>query len=243
MAKLNQIIAVEGGVKQRAERSITNAYQVLQKAPLLEGISRTYVKKDEDGDDLPGESTLVQLKADEVISAVGVELTELFDVTAQKSFANTTARADVVINGEVIVENAPVDYLLFLEKQLVGIHTFISKLPALSPEFQWVYDENNGAWRTDPVQTAKTKKIPRVLEKAPATPQHPAQVDVWHEDVVVGTWNTTRFSGALPADRIKQLKDRVEELQKAVKFAREQANSIDAPVKNVGEKVFNYLFA
>jgi hypothetical protein len=34
--------------------------------------------------------------------------------------------------------------------------------------------------------------------KAEATEKHPAQVEVYHEDVVVGQWKTVKFSGALP---------------------------------------------
>jgi hypothetical protein len=47
MAKLNQIIAVEKGVKSQSLRDLTDAHQLLQKASMLSGISRTYRPKDE----------------------------------------------------------------------------------------------------------------------------------------------------------------------------------------------------
>ena len=63
------------------------------------------------------------------------------------------------------------------------------------------------------------------------------------EDIIVGYWKTVKFSGALPASRVKELLDRVDKLQQSVKYAREEANSIEAPDKRVGESVFGYLFA
>jgi hypothetical protein len=93
------------------------------------------------------------------------------------------------------------------------------------------------------VQTSKTKKIPRNHVKAEATEKHPAQVEVYHEDVVVGQWKTVKFSGALPAKRVNELLERVEKVQHAVKFAREEANNQEADEQKIGRTVLSYLFA
>ncbi len=79
--------------------------------------------------------------------------------------------------------------------------------------------------------------------KAQATDKHPAQVDVVHEDRVVGLWHTTKRSGAVPASRVRQLLSRVEKFQRAVKIAREGANMAEAPKVDVGRGIFDYLFA
>ena len=57
MTRLNQIIAVEKGVKSRSFQELTDAHHALQKPALLSGISRTYRPKDEEGEQLPPEST------------------------------------------------------------------------------------------------------------------------------------------------------------------------------------------
>ena len=220
MARLNQIIAVEKGIKTRALKDLTEAHHALQKPALLSGISRTYRPKDEDGEQLPPEATRVQVKAEEIIKRTADILVELFDVTATKDYTNCKTRADVVVDGKVLLAAVPVTYLLFIEKQLVDLHTFIKKLPVLDASEGWTFDPSADCWATEPVQTAKTKKIPRNHVKAEATDKHPAQVDVYHEDVVVGYWKTLKFSGALPAKRVNELVDRVEKLQQAVKFAR-----------------------
>src|SRR3954469_9349739 len=117
MARLNQIIAVEKGVKSRSFQELTEAHHVLQKPALLAGISRTYRPKDEEGEQLPPESTRVQVKSEQVLEATAEILTKLFDVVATKDWANCAAKADVVVDGRTLVQDAPVTYLLFLEKQ------------------------------------------------------------------------------------------------------------------------------
>jgi hypothetical protein len=227
--KLNQIIAVEPSVKTKADRAQTDLYHLVQKPALLSGLSRTYQKKDDDGDDLPSESTQVQVKVDEV--------------TFTKETANASAKADVKVDGNTLLADVPVTYLLFLEKQLVHLATFVSKLPVLDPAVRWTLDTNDGVYKSEPVRTVKTKKVPRNWVKAEATDKHPAQVEVYHEDVVVGTWTKQDFSGAIPATRKQELLERVEKLQAAVKFAREEANSVEVSDRRAAAVVFDYLFA
>jgi hypothetical protein len=169
-------------------------------------------------------------------------LTRLFDVTATKDWANTQAKADVVVDGQVLLSQVPATYLLFLEKQLVDLHTFVRKLPVLDAAETWTFDGSSDAWATEPLQTTRTKKIPRNHVKAEATEHHPAQVEVYYEDVVVGYWRTVKFSGALPASRVNELIGRVEKLQQAVKFAREEANNVEVEDQKMGEKIFKYIF-
>lgn len=242
MSRLNQIIAVEKGVKSRSFQELTEAHHALQKPTLLAGISRTYRPKDEEGEQLPAEATKVQIRAEEIVRQTGNILTRLFDITATKDWANCTAKADVVVDDKVLLKDVPVNYLLFLEKQLVDLLTFVRKLPVLDASESWVFDASADCWATEPIQTIRTKKIPRNHVKAEATEKHPAQVEVYYEDVVVGYWKTVKFSGALPAKRIHELIERVEKLQRAVKFAREEANNAEAADQKVGEKVFQFLF-
>jgi hypothetical protein len=242
MTKLNQIIAVEKGIKSRSFQELTDAHQAVQKPSLLSGIARTYQPKDEEGEQLPPESTRVQIRSDEVLRDIAVSLTRLFDVTASKDATNCVARADVKLDGEVLIGDVPVTYLLFLEKQLTDLHTFVKKLPVLDNAETWVFNESADCYSTEPVRTIRTRKVPRNHVKAEATEKHPAQVEVYYEDVAVGYWNTVKFSGAMPAKRVSELLGRVEKLQQAVKFAREEANGAAVVDRKVGDKVFGYLF-
>ena len=239
--KLNQIIAIEKGVKNTTDRALTDLYHDLDKPALMAGISRSYQPNDDAGETLPPESTRVQVMCEDVLAAAAKTLTRLLDVTAAKDYANTIARADVVVDGVILVEKAPVPYLLFLEKQLIGLLSFVNRLPTLDPAKRWTFDEAQNAYQADRVQVTRGKKVPRNHVMAPATDRHPAQVQVFHEDVIVGVWTKIEYSGALPVRRVAELRERVEKLQQAVKFAREDANGTEAADQKVGAKVFGYL--
>lgn len=246
MTQLNQIVAIEKGVKSKAKNNFTQAHRTLEtKNAQMSGIARTYRPTDDNGDSLPSESTKVQVNAMNVIELVEAELTRLFDVTLTKDVANGQAKADITVDGFTIATGVPVTTLLFLEKELVDIYTFVSKLPTLDPAETWVWDSNSAAYATPPTQTVKTKKVPRNHVKwAPPSPEftQPAQVDVFTEDVVVGYWTTIKFSGALPKEVVVKYTERVVKLQEAVKFARESANGRTVIDQKIGEAIFGYIF-
>ena len=241
MPRLNQIVAVEKGVKSSSYKRVTELHKAVQKSTLLDGRSRTYRPKDDEGDQVPPENQHVQVRVDDVLKDLRTSLSELFDTVATKDWGNCTARADVKVDERVIMPDVPVTYLLFLEKQLSDLKTFIEKLPVLDPSERWAFDEATNTYATEPSDTTRTKKIPRNHVKAEATKEHPAQVEVYMEDVVIGYWRTIRYSGALPQSRVSELAERVEKLQKAVKFAREEANALEVERKHVAEAFFDYL--
>lgn len=243
MTKLNQLIAIEKGVKNQAARTETDLYHSLEKKPLFAGLSRRYTPKDEeDGDQLPPEAVAVQIKSGDVIKQLTAALTRLIDVTSTKDLANTRAKADVKVDGQVIAAGVPVTTLIFLEKELEKLSAFVGRLPVLDPTTQWTYDANRGVYASTPISTVRSKKIPRNHVLYEATKEHPAQVQMFTEDVIVGTWEKIEFSGALPADDVAAIQARLDKLRTAVKFAREEANSIDIEDVHYGASVLNYLF-
>jgi len=242
VVKLHQILPIERDAKGRATSALTKAHRLLEKAPLLSGIQRTYRAKEEGGDGLPPESTRVQVRAGAVIAEVVKVLASTYDIIATKETANQGASADVVVGDEVLLTDVPVSVLIFLEKQLVDLATFVRKLPVLDPAEQWVYDQATDTWVTEPFETTRSRKLPRSFEKAPATEHHPAQVEMYFEDLIVGTWTTIKHSGALPAARVKELRERVETLQRAVKMAREAANDAEVTEVKIGRVFLDYLF-
>jgi hypothetical protein len=135
-----------------------------------------------------------------------------------------------------------VSFLLFLEKQLTDIRTFVGNLPVLDPAESWSEDKNSGLYRTEPTSTHRTKKVQKPIVLYPATPEHPAQTQIITEDVIVGFWSQVKQSGAIPRPQKLIILDRVERLLKAVKEAREAAN-IQEEVKtpDIGAAIFGYL--
>lgn len=244
MTKLNQIIAIEKGVKNKATRVETDLYHSLEKKQLFSGLARTYTPRDEeDGDQLPSESVFVQVKSEKVIEQLSEAITRVMDVTATKDWANTLTRADVKVDGRVVVPDVPVTTLMFLEKELEKLAAFVGRIPVLDPTLTWHYDTARGVYASEPVRTVRTKKVPRNHVLYEATTEHPAQVQMFTEDVIVGTWEKVEFSGALPADRVAAISSRIDKLRTAVKFAREEANGIDVNDVLIGENVLDYLFS
>ena len=243
MTKLNQIVAIEKAAKADANRAITDVYHQVQKPDRFAGIARTYEPLHEDGEKLPPESTRVQLRAEDLLATdIRTAWTRLLDLVATKDAANSLAKADIKVGETVVATDVPVTYLIWLEKQLVEMATVIGKLPVLDNAFVWTQD-SNGDWATAVTQTVKTKKVPRNHVKAEATDKHPAQVEMYFEDIAVGTWSTIRSSGAMPASRQRELLGRIAKLQEAVKMAREDANNTEVVDQHVGGAIFDYLLA
>jgi hypothetical protein len=243
MSKLNQILAVEKGIKTRVYAELAELAQATQKPALVNGFMKTYQPRDEDGETYPPESQKVQFEHASVFEQLVKGMTELFDVTATKDWANCSAKADVVVDGRVLVEGAPAPFLLFLEKQLADLSTFVHKMVELDPASDWNVDPTSGLFKTEPSATQRTKKVQRPIVLYDATEHHPAQTQLITEDVVVGQWVTVKFSGALPAPRKKALLARIEKLAHAVKFAREQANASEVVERKIGNTVLDFLFA
>jgi hypothetical protein len=238
--KLNQIIAIEKGIKSRVYGDITNLHKSNQKSDLFNGFNKNYNPKDETGEELPSESKKVIMRADESLSALNKSLTELFDITLTKDMANTQAIAELKI-GDTFVD-APATFILFLEKQIADIRTFVNNIPVLDSSEDWNKDDNTGLYKTSPTLTHRTKKVQRPLVMYDATDKHPAQTQLIVEDITVGYWNVIKQSGAIPENRKKEILERIEELAKQVKSAREKANMVDAENKEIGYTLFSYLF-
>ncbi len=241
-AKLNQIIAIEKGIKSQAYAAISELHKANQKPELFNGFSKVYHKRDDEGEDLPPEKKRVQFVAKEVLRNAERTLTGLMDVTARKDWTNCAAKADIVVDGTTLVSGVPVPFLLFMEKQLNDLRTFVINLPVLDEGENWTLDDNSGLYKTDETQTHRTKKINKPIVLYPATPEHPAQTQIATEDVIAGFWHLVKHSGAMPKPEKQALTERVEKLFQAVKQAREAANIQDeVTVPSVGAAVFGYL--
>lgn len=243
MTSLAQINALVDGEKTRSHKRLSELHHVYQRAAGLSGLIRTYAPHDDEGEQLPAESAKVQIRVEaDVLPALVNALERMFDLQATQDGANTEARADVVVDGAVLLPDAPVTYLMWLQKTLVDLRTFVAKLPTLDPAETWSWNPDLGVHRATPVQTARSKKIPRNHVKAEATDRHPAQVEIWHEDVRVGTWTMVKLSGAVAPRTVEILDERVAKLIDAVRLARAEANSRTVVDKRAGAAVFAFLF-
>lgn len=240
--RLIAVITLQRGLKARVAAILNEVYKNVQKPAPFTGIAREYEPKAEDGHKFPSESLQVQMVAEGILSAMARDLGEFWDLTATRDLGNQVAKGDIKVNGTVIVPQVSVSNLLFLEKQLIDFRTLITACPVLDPAKEWITDPSTGVSRTPrPVETTRTEKIEDTVVVVPATPQHAAQTRDRSKDVIVGTWSTTHFSGALSAARQHELVARVNQLIDAVKVAREDANLAMVEDVKVGDALFGYL--
>jgi hypothetical protein len=242
MPKLNQIIAVVAGKKTRVEKEFGDLNKVLQKHDLFSGISRQYQPIDENGEQLPSERKEPQKSAAEIIKQARLSLTDMFDAIATQEYGNQKAVADVKVAGVVILAAVPVTVLLYLQKQMDDLHTFIGNVPTLDPAERWTLNAQTGTFTTEAIRTVRTKKIQRPIVMYDATERHPAQTQLITEDITAGHWNTTKTATTMASTERQVLLDRIEEIQDALKVAREEANSIAVEDKNVAQPIFSYIF-
>jgi len=241
--KLHEIVAVRKGIKSRVYSEVSTLHHGSNKADLFSGMLREYTRKDEEGETLPPESKKVQKIVEDILKRTAKLQSEAWDVEATQEYGNQTARADLVVGGKTLLTGVPVTLLIFLEKQLKDMRTFVAELPTLDTDKDWVADPNSKMCRTEPVTTHHTVKIEEPQVVVAATKEHPAQWTTLKKTQTAGYWNKTFFSGALPIPRKEELLERIDALSIAVKRARTQANDTDVERREVGGALFGYLFA
>lgn len=243
MPKLNQINAMVTGRKGEVERAVTEIYKILQKEQLFNGRSRQYRPYDEEqGEKLPPESQKVQQEAKKLVEQAVAKWTDLWDLTLTQDAGNQQAKADVLIDGQIVLKDVPVTNLLFLEKQVNDVETFVGKLPTPDPAEDWNYDPAIGLLRSKPAQSIRTKKEPTRFEKAPPTKEHPAQVELLFIDTPVGVWTMIQYSGCILVDEKNAILARIKKLKDAIRVARERANLLDIEPRRASEPLFRYIF-
>lgn len=240
--RLIAVVSLQRSLKSRVAAIVNEVYKNVQKPMLFTGIAREYTPKAEDGHKFPAENLAVQLTVEGLLESVTTDLSGLWDLTATRDQGNQMAKADVRINGTVIIPQVSVSNLLFLEKQLIDFRTMLTACPVLDSAKEWITDTDTGISRTPrPIETTKSEKIEDTVIVVPSNERHPAQTRDRTKDVIVGTWATTHFSGALTTHRQHQLVGRVNVLIDAIKVAREEANLITVDDVRVADALFDFI--
>ena len=237
----SQLLAQRDTVKTQTNAQFTELQKAVKIASLFQGQTKVYEKNNETGDDQPAQNQRVQKRVPDLLDEVKRLCSQQFDAIASVDVGNTVAKADVIVEGQVLLPNMPVTFLLTLEKDLKQIRSFFSDLPTLDPAFDWKKDEAAGLFKTDAFKTNRTAKIQKSITLLAPTDKHPGQAQLITVDETVGQWVTTNASGAIPVDQKKKLVERCDVLLAAVQSAREEANAMKTKSVLVGEPVFKFL--
>lgn len=240
---LHQLLAFEREIRKRTQRELTELHRDVATEALVSGVTKTYKPLAEDGVVFPAENKPVNLRYEDAIQRFRVAWIEECEVVDRKEEANTRARADVLVDDIVIARGVPVGYLLFVEKQLEHVRTFLSKMVELPIGETWAWDDGQGLHVSEESVTQRVEKVPDVLKLTEATEKHPPTAQVIARDKPVGLWRTRKLSGAIPAARKRELLAQVAKLSKAVKEAREKANTVECQsASSFAEEIMGYVF-
>jgi len=240
---LNQILSIEAGVRKNLEKTKTALHRTSSKPELYEGMSQTYSPVQEEGEQQPPRNKKVQQRAEDVLSQLSSSLQDIFDVVCTKDTTNCVASANVELDGVKYLENVPVPYLLFMEKQMDDLHKFVEAMPTLDLSVEWKFNEGRRAHTSEKVRTNSSRREKVNHVKFEGDDNHPPQVEMIDNEVLVGYWDTLRFSGAFTDNRKHQIIGRIMTFKNAVKFAREKANQTEAINQEVGAKVMGFILA
>lgn len=240
--RLHQLLGFEKDRRKRNGEIITAVHRDTQQEKLLQGVSKRYQALSDGGQQLPPEKSPVALRYEEAVRSFVRAWKSDADIVAQKDDANLRARADVVVEGRVLLSQVPATHLLFLEKHLEHVRTFIAKIGELPVGAEWSWDGELGLWKTQERLSHRTEKQQQPLVLYPATAEHPAQTQLITTDTIVGNWFTTFYHGGMPPTRKRDLLHRVGVLLDAVKEAREEANAVMVDESVESGSIIDFIF-
>ena len=240
--KQNQVIAITNGKKSHAEKELTIIHRDMASKEALSGINKTYRPRDDEGDRLPDEDKIVQTTVAVSVSKVQTLMANLIDLVSTMDRGNCDAYADVIVDDIVVLENVPVTNLIYLEKKMEDIFTFVTKLPILDVAEKWAWNPNVACYSSLPKETTRTTKQLKFKILVEPTKEHPAQVEKFMIDDLAGYWTTIKMSGNIKADDKEALIVKVRKVTDAIKTAREEANSLEVSTSNDGALLMRYLF-
>jgi hypothetical protein len=249
MALLHELLAVEKDAKDVFSKILEETLKTFkQKSTHFLETRRIYNPFNEEDKDRPDEEfvpmvTTVPTK----LSYAQKSFVRLMDIEIQKERANQSASADIVVElpdgkVETILEKAPVTFLVQMESVLERIRNLYQSIPTLDPAKVWVVDDvRENTWKSEPIERVRTKKIPKVIVKAPATDKFPAQTEIVTSDEPVGKWIQTFACGGLSPKQKSQVLSRIDSLIVGIKIARAKANAQEVKKAKIGNKLFNYI--
>jgi hypothetical protein len=244
---LHELLAVEGNQQTQANKVRKELESTFdKKRHLFERKIVTFTSSTEGSEPVVEEQSDINTTVSKEIQWIKGHLTKALDLEYQIAETNTIARADVELDdGSVLLKAVPATSLLELQKRMAELLELAKAIPTLDPAkgFQADPAAGEGVFQARIVNRDRTKKVPKAFVAYEATKEHPAQVQMFNEDIKTGTITTQEWSGMMtPADKAAVL-DRIESLTRAIRAARSRANTAEVDRKNkIGDAIFTYIF-
>lgn len=255
MGKLHEALAVESDIKSQHSVIHAETLQVLGKPNLFQAkVKKLTMSKPgldqgtkESMEKAGSSEESIGTTVDKRIAYHGGFFTKLVNHRFQKDLTNQKAVADIVIDGKTIAEGVPATALLAFEDALVEQRKIYAAIPTLDIKKDWEKAANigEGIWKTvHPEASAKTEKGFEFKQLVAPTQHHPAQIEKWTVDVVVGVTTVDEYSGMWTSARKAEVLGRCDALIAAVKAARARANQTEIEEGyNIGAKLLGFIEA
>ena len=245
MGKLHELLAVEGELDNVAKKIVEETTTDFNKRQhLFVGYKRTLEHLKDGYTDVPEEyqklSTTVKDRLDYTFNHVA----KLMDATYQKERANTDAKADITIGDTVIAKDVPATFLLNLEKRLAQLRPMLAAAPTMPQGVEFESDPSVGenVFKTvHPEVKMRTAKTFRHKVLYEATKEHPAQIEKWEETEDIGRFVKQHWMGMITSYDKSQMLNRIDELIRAVKQARQRANTVTVTKDKIGKSILDFV--
>lgn len=250
VSHLHEVLAVDKELEQAAGKIVQEAIITYsKKADHFTGHDKTYEffaeGRDKEAAGLAEKKELTTTVPDK-LEYVGMHLVRFIDALAQKESTNQVATADIILEDKVLAEKVPATLLLALENKIAKLRGMYEAMPTLQPGITWVPDPSKGKniyKAKDDLIRHRTEKQVKYKVLYDATDKHPAQVEKWNEDVVIGQSRMETWSGMIsPAQKSAMLK-RLDDLVYAIKQARMRANETEVINIKIGQSLLDYIHA
>jgi len=245
--QLHEVLAVEKGLETTAKKVIEEGIATLRGKPeRFRGVVKRYDPFNEEEAHLGGETDHLELTTtvNKKLDYVFRHIAKYVDAVYQKDVTNCEAKADVVIDGKVLLEKAPVTTLLGLETKLKQWRLLLEAIPTLAPGVKWkgAPDKGDDVYeREHPEEKFRTKLEIKHKVLYEATKEHPAQIEKYTEQIPVGKFTQYEWSGMITPAQKSELLGRLDKLMRAVKKARMRANSTEVLGGHIGSTLTNYI--
>lgn len=248
MSKLHELLAVENDLRSQSEVTRKDLQNTFEKK--VHHFTKKVVtfKSNTPGvpDKVEGQLNL-QTTISKELDWISEKIMKAVDAGHQIDLANTTAKADVVLeDGTVLLKAVPTTSLLRLEHRLGEIKALILAIPTLDPAKNFELDPTEGAgiYRARDDERTRTEKQFDWKVMVPANDKHPAQVKELMLDKPIGTILSQEWTSLITVSEKGDMLDRVEDVLRAVKKARSRGNELDIDVRTnkIGAALLNFVF-
>lgn len=248
MPHLHEVLAVDKELEQVAWKVVDEATTTFQKkVDHFQAFEKRYEAfsegRQKEVEGLAEHKTLTTTVPDKLLY-VGQHFIRFLDALAQKETTNQEAKADVIMDGHIILFQVPATLLLALEGKLSKLRGMFEAIPTLQPGVEWRLDPQAGRFvyrATKDVIKQKTEKVMHHKVLVEPTKEHPAQIEKWFSDDPIAHSISTYWSGMLSSSQKATLLKRLDSLIYAIKQARMRANEQEVVKFDIGNTLFGYI--